>query len=316
MKWLLVIPLFYSSFFSVSKAEDRASFTLSEQKQNMIGVKLGTVEKKKVFKEIRASGRLAFDPELYPAQNEYIEAIKQLSRVKYSSIADVKHSADRMVQSARLRLKILGISDKQITDLANQESSDSALLLNKPGEQVWVYADIYEMDLPYIRAGMAAEITAGFLAGQKLPGKVVSVDRVLNPTSRTAKARILVRESKTLLRPESYVEVTILAPLGEQVTVPFDAVLDTGKEAWVFVFDTHGTFEPRRITIKFRSGDDVAIGGELKGGERIVTSANFLIDSESRLKAARGALDSGKSTRPACPEGNHWDISMGMCMKE
>ena len=297
--------------------DDHASFNPSAQKQEMIGVKTGIVEKRPLFKQIRASGRLAFDPDLYTAQNEYIEALKQMERVKDSSISDVKHSAERMVQSAKLRLKILGLSDRQISGLVGQESSDTNLLLNKPGQQVWVYADIYEMDLLYIQPGIAAEVTAGFLGGQTLPGKVVSVDRVINTASRTAKARILVQEAKTLLRPESYVDVTILAPMGEQVTVPFDAVFDTGKQAWVFVSNSQGNIEPRRVTIKFRAGDDVAIEQGLQGGESIVTSANFLIDSESRLRAVTAqSKSSGKNAASSCPKGKHFDPQMAMCMND
>ena len=262
-----------------------APISLSGEKQQMIGVKTGVVEKKPLFKSIRAAGRLAFDPELYTAQNEYTEAIHQSDRVKDSPLADVKHSAERMVQSSKLRLKILGLSDKQINQIGSAGPSESNLLINKPGQQVWVYADIYEMDLPNVQAGLSVEITAGFLGGTKLAAKVASVDRVINPNTRTAKARILVQQAATLLRPESYVDVTIMAPLGEQVTVPFDAILDTGKQSWVFVAGDNGQLIPRLITVKFQAGDEVAVATGLTGGEKIVTSANFLIDSESRLKA-------------------------------
>lgn len=294
--------------------KDRVGFNLPPNKQDMIGVKRDVVAKKRIFKQIRAAGRLAFDPELYTAQNEYIEAIKQLSRVKDSPIADVTQSAKQMIQSARLRLKLLGISDKQIESLNQQDRSDSSLLLNKSGEQVWVYADIYELDLPYVQTGAVAEITVSFLGGKKIIGKVIAVDRVLNPNSRTAKARILVQEAKTLLRPESYVEVTILAPLGEHITVPFDAILDTGRQSLVYVINSQGRVEPRKVMIKFRSDDDVAVEG-VKVGEEIITSANFLIDSESRLKATSEPQNGEKSKTPSCASGEHWDTQMAMCMK-
>ncbi len=294
--------------------DDRAGFILPPNKQDMIGVKRESVVKKNIFKQIHAAGRLAFDPELYTAQNEYIEAIKQLSRVKDSPITDVIQSAKQMIQSARLRLKLLGISDKQIESLSQQDSSDSSLLLNISGEQVWIYADIYEMDLPYVHTGNLAEITASFLGPKKIRGKVVAVDRVLNPNSRTAKARILVQKAKTLLRPESYVEVTIQAPLGEHVTIPYDAILETGRQSLVYTINSLGQVEPRRVVIKFRSDNDVAVEG-LKVGEEIITSANFLIDSESRLKAASNPQKGERAKTPSCPSGEHWDTQMAMCMK-
>lgn len=303
---------------ALSHPESHASISLTESRQQLIGVKTGKAEKKPLFKSIRAPGRLAFDPELYTAQSEYSEALRQLERVKDSPLPDVKHSAERMVHSSKLRLKILGLSDAQISKINAGGPSESSLLINKPGSQVWVYADLYEMDLPNVQPGLSAEITAGFLGGKTLAGKVASVDRVINPATRTAKARILVESAATLLRPESYVDVSIMAPLGEQVTVPFDAVLDTGKQAWVFVVGEAGIFTPRLVTLKFQAGDEVAIASGLSGGEKIVTSANFLIDSESRLKAvALGPSDqSGQPPPavPACPKGQHWDAPMAMCM--
>ena len=296
--------------------ENHTAFSLSPLKQQMIGVKLGVVEKKPLFKSIRAAGRLAFDPELYTAQNEYVEALKQLERVKDSALPDVRHSAERMVHSAKLRLKILGLSDSQIARMETSEGSNSNLLIHKPGGQVWVYAEIYEMDLPQIQSGQSAEITAGFLGGKKLVGKVASVDRVINPATRTAKARILVKEATTLLRPESYVDVMILSPLGEQVSVPYDAVFDTGKESWVFIVDDRNRFYPQLVTVKYQAGDEVAIDSGLKGGEKIVTSANFLVDSESRLKWVSQAQSTGVKAAPACPQGQHWDVPMSMCMPD
>jgi Cu(I)/Ag(I) efflux system membrane fusion protein len=300
---------------------DHAGFKLSLERRQLIGVKFGLVEKKPLFKSIRASGSLAFDPELYTAQGEYVEAIRQLGRVKDSPLADVQHSSKRMVESAKLRLRILGLSDAQINQIGSSGNSGNNLLLNRKGDSAWVYADIYEMDLAYVHPGMAAEVTAGFLGGQTLQGQVIAVDRVINPTTRTARARITVRDAKTVLRPESYVDVTIHSPMGEQVVVPFDAVLDTGDQAWVFLTDGSGKFDPRLVSIKFRAGDQIAIGSGLQGGEKIVTSANFMIDSESRLKFGQmeesvpsSGKTPGKSAAPACPAGQHWDTSMSMCM--
>jgi Cu(I)/Ag(I) efflux system membrane fusion protein len=161
--------------------------------------------------------------------------------------------------------------------------------------------------------GQTAEIKAGFLGGKTLTGKIVSVDRVIDTNSRTAKARILVAEGATLLRPESYVDVTIHAPLGAQISVPFDAVLDTGKQAWVFLMAGPGFIEPRLIHIKFYAGDNIAVEGGLTPGQKIVTSANFLIDSESRL---RSASSEAATSAPSCQKGQHWDLSMSMCMQD
>lgn len=308
--------------------DGHASFKLSPGRQQMIGVKFGALEKKLLFKSIEAAGRVAFDPELYTAQNEYIEAVRQLERVKDAPIADVRQSAQRMMESAKLRLKILGLSDSQISRLRSSKelTTGSNLLVPSPGESVWVYAEVFEMDLSSVEPGLEVKITGGSLGGRELQGKVASVDRVINSATRTAKVRILVPNAKAQLRPEAYVDVTILSPLGEQLVVPFDAVLDSGKEAWIFVAqekDGQTEFEPRKVLIKHYAGDEIALfsGPEtsIEAGEKIVTSANFLVDSESRLK---GVLNSQFSTNepnnfskpPSCPDGQEWHEQMKHCM--
>lgn len=319
--------------------DGHAPFKLSSPRQQMIGVRYGVVEKKPLFKSIEAAGRVAFDPELYTAQSEYIEALKQRERVKESPIADVKHSAERMVESAKLRLKVLGLSDQQINNLTASGSAGSSLLVPKPGETLWIYAEVYEMDLSHIKPGLEAKISGGSLGGREIIGRVVSVDRVINPAARTAKVRILVPNARSMLRPEAYVDVSIRSPLGEQVVVPFDAVLDAGKQAWVFVAKDGGTFEPRLITIRFRADDEIAIETGVMAGEKIVTSANFLVDSESRLKGVlvsqtaeaptpSQAVDAAKTAgtekeapaespqgkTPECPKGQVWHAEMKHCM--
>lgn len=294
-----------------SVPEGHASFKLSKSRQQLIGVKTDVVEKRPLFKKIEAPGKIAFDPELYTAQAEFIEAIKQKKRVKDSPVAEVKHSANRMVQSAKLRLKVLGLSDEHINRLA-QTGAGTSLLVPKSGESLWVYAEVFEMDLSEIRPGNEVHVSGSALGSNKLKGKVVSVDRVINPETRTATVRILINDTKANLRPESFLDVTILSPMGEQITVPFNAILDTGKEAWVFVVKEGNRFEPRLVTILERAGDDVAIADGLTPGEKIVTSANFLIDSESRLKGV--AAGASKKKTPECPKGQFWHAEMNHCM--
>lgn len=301
----------------LSRPAGHASIQLSEARRQLIGVQLGTVERKPLFKSIDGPGRVAFDPELYTAQNEYLEAVRQVARVQDSPIAEVKRSATRMLDSAKIRLKVLGLSDQQIKNIASSQNTATSLLIPSPGDSLWIYADVFEMDLPSVKPGLAAKIRGGSLGASELTGKVVSVDRVINPDTRTAKARIQLIGARPNLRPESFVNVSILAPLGEQITVPFNAVLDTGNESWVFLSKDDGTIEPRLVTIRFQAGEEVALGPGFQGGERIVTSANFLVDSESRLKGALALTSSSATARaPTCPEGEYWHGEMKMCMKK
>ena len=124
----------------------------------------------------------------------------------------------------------------KLKDLARKGLSvRRALLVAGKGQESWVYADVFEVDLPHIKKGQSVQITANFLQGKTLPGKVISVDQVINPDTRTAKVRIQLIKSDVSIRPESYVNVSILVPLGEHLSVPIGALMDTGKDTFVFV---------------------------------------------------------------------------------
>lgn len=292
---------------------EHAPFKLSLERAQLIGLRYGTVEKKPLSRRIRASGRVAFDPDLYTAENEYVQALRQLHDVERSPVKVDRVSAERTVNSARIRLKILGLSDSQIKQLGSAKSPGKNLLLPSPGE-AWVYGEIYEVDLPYVQPGMEVEVSAPYLEGKVLSGQVIAVNRVIDPKTRTATARVHINNTELPLRPETYVNVTAWAPLGEQVTVPADSIMDLGTEAWAFIAHPDGTIEPRTVTIKFRTGNQVAILKGLSPGERIVASANFLIDSESRLKSAIASSEKAPGGPPQCPKGKRWDPAMQNCM--
>lgn len=258
---------------------------LSLKKQQMIGIKLGKVTKKNLFKTIRAPGRIAFDPELYTAQSEYLEALKQWNNIKNSPIADVRENTRQMIKSSKIRLQVLGLSDSQIQSLTKKRSQSEGLLVSGKGQENWVYADVFEVDLPFIKKGLSAQVTANFLQGKILPAKVVSVDQVINPDTRTAKVRIQLLKRDDSIRPESYVNVSILAPMGQHTAVPLEAIMDTGRESFVFVKKENGKFEPRKVVITLETDDDVAISQGLNDGDMVVMGGNFMLDSESRLKA-------------------------------
>jgi Cu(I)/Ag(I) efflux system membrane fusion protein len=265
---------------------DHGTVKLSLKKKQLIGVQTSLVKKAELFKEISAAGRIAFDPELYTVLGEYQEALKQLQQVKDSPLPDIRRNTLKMIESAKLRLQILGLSGEQIKSLSSDRKLAENLLLPGKKEAAWVYADIYEMDLHNVKAGQKVEIQGAFLEGKTISGEVFSVDQVLNRKTRTAKARIRMKAINITLRPESFVNVTIFAPQGEHLTVPSSAIFDTGKESFVFIDQGRGKLEPRKVQVRFRAGELAAIGDGLKEGDNIVTSGQFLIDSESRLKSS------------------------------
>lgn len=277
---------------SANKPDDRATFKLTLDKQQVIGVHIAPVEKRKLFREITAPGRVAFDPELYTAQSEYLEAIRQWARVKNSPLEATRKNTQEMIRSSKIRLRVLGLSDDQISSLARKGKQSESLILSGKGEDSWIYADVFEQELANIEKGLPVEISASFLQGKKLFGEVSSVDEVINPQTRTAKLRISVKSKSIKLRPESFVTVSIFAPLGELKAIPKSAVIDTGKETFVFINRGEGTFEPRNITLLKEGEDYYGVGDELNFGDEVVVGANFMLDSESRLKAV--ILNAGK----------------------
>lgn len=268
---------------NIDKPNGRIDFELSLNKQQLIGVKIQKAERKALFKSIRVPGRIAFDPELYTAQSEYIEALRQWNRVKDSPILDVRENTRQMIRSSKIRLQVLGLSDAQISNLTKKGSQSEALLVG--GRDNLVYADVFEVDLPYIKEGQSAQITANFLQGKTLPGKITSVDQVIDPETRTAKVRIKLLKADSSIRPESYVNVTIFAPVGEHVAVPLEAIMDTGIDTFVFVKKGEGRFEPRKVQVYLETQSEAALAKGVSPGEEVVVGANFLLDSESRLNA-------------------------------
>lgn len=124
---------------------------------------------------------------------------------------------------------------------------------------------------------------------------MVSVDEVINANTRTAKVRIKLNESHESIRPESYVNVSIMAPLGKHLTVPVDALMDTGRETYVFISKGEGRFEPRAVAPIRETEDYIALASGVKEGESVVVGGNFMLDSESRLKAVIKGMASGQT---------------------
>tara|TARA_A100001015_G_scaffold320719_1_gene448180 strand:- start:729 stop:1859 length:1131 start_codon:yes stop_codon:yes gene_type:complete len=273
-----------SSQMTMTEPTGRAGISLSLGKQQTIGVKTDAAKLMTLTETIRAPGRIAFDPELYTAQSEYLEALRQKRRVKNSPLGEIRRSTNEMVRSARTRLKVLGLGDEEIKSLAKKGQVSDGLIISGKKDNL-IYADVFESDLSKIKSGQKVNISASFIKGEPLKGEVVSVDQVIDPKTRTGKARIKIQKTDFSIRPESFVTVDILVPLGKHIAIPIEAVLDTGVDLFVFVKKGKGKFEPRKILKSFETDNYVAVYEGLKEDEVVVTSANFLIDSESRLKS-------------------------------
>lgn len=258
-------------------------------KQQYIGVKKGLVSRKRLSKEIRTVGRIAYDPELFVAQQEYLETVKVRHQAEQSTLEFVKTNADSLLDSAERKLLLLGMSRQQIQELAANGRADERLYLPGKTQKIWAYLPIYEYEAGLVKEGQAVEAEAVAYPGEFFSGTVVSFNPVIESETRTIRVRSLLNDPHDKLKPEMFINATIKVDLGQRLAVPEEAVLDTGERRIVFVIKEEGRFVERNVTLGVRAGGYYEVVKGLLEGEVVVTSGNFLIDSESRLKSAIGA---------------------------
>ncbi|MBI3318783.1 MAG: efflux RND transporter periplasmic adaptor subunit [Candidatus Omnitrophica bacterium] len=270
--------------------EGYAAVEITPQKQQLIGVKTTPAARRRIHKTVRTVGQIAYDPELYQAEAEYLKGLRAWEDAKGVNTPGVAERSQELVEAARIRLRILGLSESFIGEIAAWEGPDKSLLLSDEKGRVWLYAPIYEFELPFVRAGQTIRMEAGILPGKTLEGTIRSIDPVLDPMTRTARVRALLTDPKKILRPQMYVNASIEVDLGEVIAVPQEAIFDTGTRRILFVAREEGMFEPREVVVGARADGFTEVKQGVAEGERVVVSGNFLIDSESRLKSALGAM--------------------------
>lgn len=291
---MTLVPV-YTDGAGPQSAAPPGAVRIAPDRQQLIGVKTVSVQRQRVTTTLRTVGRVAFDPALAVAQQEFVDIVRNMPSLK---------------NAAATRLRLLGMSDEEIRALAQTRKTTSQLYLPETGGAVWIYATLYQGELPLVQPGMSATITpANASAATPLQGTIRAIDSVLDPTTRSARARIEVPYAGGTLRPESYVDVSITIDFGEQLAIPSSALIDTGTRTLAFVVTEGKFFQPRTVTTGSSGDDLVIIRNGLHEGEIIAATATFLIDSETQLKAALAA-----DTAPTCPQGEAWDPGMTMCM--
>jgi Cu(I)/Ag(I) efflux system membrane fusion protein len=258
-----------------------------------------------------------YSPDLVATQEEYLLALRAKQTLGSSSIKEISAGSDSLLESAHRRLSLWDISEEQIGDLEKTGkpkrtltfySPISGFVLKKDALQgmrimpdkelytiadlstVWVNADIYEYELADIRVGQKATINLSYFPARNFVGKVSWISPVLDEKTRTAKVRLEFANRDFILKPEMYANAEIEIDAGRKLAVPDESVLDSGLRKVVFLDKGDGRFTPAEVKIgnKFDGYYEVLAG--LSPGERILASASFLLDSESRLKEAMGAM--------------------------
>jgi Cu(I)/Ag(I) efflux system membrane fusion protein len=260
--------------------------SISAEKQQLIGVKTESVTRKALTKVIRVSGKIAYDPELVVTQEEFIQALKNEDNIKDSPLKDVVDRAKSLTSAARNKLKLLGMNDGQIAQLEETKKPQTNLYLPGEGENVWAYISIYEYEIGLVKVGATVEIEATAYPGEVFTGKVRSINPVLDPITRTNQVRVEIANIENKLKPEMFVSARIHADLGDKLTVSENAVLDTGLRKIVYLSKTGDLLESREIKTGQKAEGYYEVLEGLSEGDIVVTSGNFLIDSEAKLKQA------------------------------
>jgi hypothetical protein len=260
-----------------------AGVYINPEKQQLIGVRKGKVEMRKLSGQILTVGRVAYDPALFTAQQEYVQACKG-SRTIRKDEGYIEEQSATLIKSMKQKLLAMGMSEEEITELEKRGKPQQNLYLpTSEDKNVWVYVTIYEYEAGLVKTGTPVEVRAIAYPGVPFEGSVISVTPILEAVTRTLKVRALVDNPENKLKLEMFVNVVIKYDLGDKPAVPQDAVMHTGTRDIVFVVRADDTFEPRVVTLGAKAQGYYEVLRGLSENEQVVTSANFLIDSESKL---------------------------------
>lgn len=259
-----------------------------------------------------------YSPELFATQQEYLNAvkwIKQGKEIKDERIGNLlTKDAEAIAEAAKQRLRLWDITDEQIKKIEETGkpirtltaySPVNGYVVQKmalqgmrvmPGEKlfdvadlftVWIIADVYEYELPLIKIGQKADISLSYFPGREFSSVIEYVYPALADETRTAKVRFTIPNPSAQLKPQMFTNVEIKVNIGRKLVVPEDAVIDTGIRQIVYVDKGGGYFEPREIITGLRGDGMVEVIKGLKAGERVVSAASFLVDSEAQLKGIK-----------------------------
>ena len=275
-----------------------------------------------------------YSPELVAAQQEYLLALRNRDRLAHSPFPEIAAGGQRLLEASRTRLQYWDISASQLAELEKSGQVRKSLTLYSPYSgvvtrkdvvegmrimsgadllqvsdlsRVWVNADIFEFELPWVRTGLSATVELPFGAGPGRVGRITYLYPYVTGETRTTRARIEFENPGLELRPGMYTNVLIAAqPVTDVLAVPVNAVLPSGRRQTVFVALGEGRFEPRTVTTGVSDDEGfIQVLSGLRLGEQVVTSAQFMLDSESRLQEA---IEKMLAPTPAPSEAGKMDL--------
>ena len=254
-----------------------------------------------------------YSPELVAAQKEYLVARGAQTRLADSSVPGVARGAAELAEASRQRLRSFDVGPEEIAALEKTGTPRRTVMLRSPVSgivlekmavegmkvstadrlyeiadlsHVWILAEVHEKDLGSVRVGLTARVTLATQPGGEWRGTVTFVSPTVKPDTRTVEARIDVDNAGGVLKPDMFVDVSLEGASSAALTVPENAVIPTGERTLVFVDKGDGHYEPREVALGARVAGGYEVRRGLAASERVVVSANFLLDSESSLRAA------------------------------
>jgi len=253
-----------------------------------------------------------YSPELLTTQRELIDLLRSRD-----GTAKNTHSArgdfQRLIESAERRLRLWNVTDEQIAKIEQTRQAEESLPIlskvdgvvqNLPVTQgasvamgsplvevadlsvVWVWGEFYQDELPMLQIGQEVTVTSSSYPGEKFRGQITLIDPFIDNVKRTGRVRLDIQNPDLKLKPDMYVDLVLDMDMGKSLVVPVSAIIPTGKRNIAFVDKGDGKLEPRVLELGGKFGDVYAVKSGLKEGERVVASANFLIDAESKIQGA------------------------------
>lgn len=253
-----------------------------------------------------------YSPDLVASQEEYLLALQGLKQMGESEFPEVARGSKDLLEATKRRFQLWDITDDHIRELEKTgkvlktlpiHSPITGTVIKKdalagahvdPGQElytiadlshIWILADIYEYELSFVKKDQKAAVTLSYDPSTVLTGQVGFIYPTLDPKTRTAKVRFELDNRDETLKPDMYANVELRVTLGTKLAIPQEAIIESGQKQVVFLHHGGGKLEPRLIKTGMKTGEWSEVLEGLKEGEHIVTSANFLIDSESRLKS-------------------------------
>lgn len=268
-----------------------------------------------------------YSPKLVSTQQEYLLALNNLQALKSSPFDDIRRGAEELMQSSRQRLQLFDVPEHQIRELEQTREIQKSLHIHAPNpgtvirigarvgqyvtpttelymvvdlSTVWVYADIYEYELPWVKVGDEVEMTLAGIPGRTFTGELDYIYPYAESRTRSIKVRLTFDNPELLLKPQMFAEVVIKSDRHvDAIVIPSEAVIRSGKNERVFVVRAPGKFEPVIVKLGIQSAGQVAVLEGIEEGDEVVVSAQFLVDSESSLREATAKMMEIEDTGPA-----------------